>query len=243
MNNRLILSLIIQLIGLSTLHAEDHDLGFGIEAESSHKVNKGLNVNIEGEVRTQDGMADVERLAIGAGVDYKITKWLKSDIGYTLLMRNFPERTSSKYQWSQYWSPRHRAYISMAGFYSVTKHLTLSLRERYQYTYETKRYVERHNIDTGDRASDKVEGGDGEHLLRTRLQLKWGRKKSNWSPYANVEILNDLQDAMHLDQTRYTIGIDYKINKSNTIGLSYRFKDKSDRNENKGHLITICYKR
>lgn len=232
---------ILSLCLATGLHAEDQDTGMGVEVEVSHKICKGLNGAIEAEVRTQDGIDELERLAIGAGLDYKMIKWLKADAGYVLLMRNIPEHNSSKYHWEQYWSPRHRAYLSLTGTWNPSKHWTLSLRERYQYTYEARRYAQRFYLSDGHRGSDRIEGGDNEQLLRSRLQVKWNRKKCAWSPYANVEMLNDIHDGLNIDQIRYTAGCDYKINKHNTLGISYRFKDKSDRDEAKGHLLTFHY--
>lgn len=237
---RLLLSTLC-LICSSILWAEDHDMGYGIELEASHKVAKKMESRLDAEIRTQDGLSDMERWSLGVSQSYKLTKWLKADAGYTLLMRNIPAHNSNKYSWEQYWSPRHRAYASLTGSWKLTKHLDFSLRERYQYTYEVERFVQRFHLDNGTRADDKVEGDEGEHLLRSRLQLKWSRKKCNWTPYFNVEFLNNLQDGMSLDQTRYIAGCDYKIDKKNAIGLSFRYKDKSDREDTKGHLISISY--
>ncbi len=234
-----ILSLSLFLSPFSFLLAED--TGAGVEISASKKIAKGMEASIEAEVRTQDAVSQMERWSIGADLDYKFNKWLKADLGYALLMRNIPERTSNKYDWEQYWSPRHRAFASVVGTWKLPKHFSLSLRERYQFTYETQQNVERYYIGTTKRASDKVEGDESEHLLRSRLQLSWGRKKCAWSPYLSVEALNSLNDSFHLEQMRYTLGTDYKINKKNSMGLAYRYKDKNNSEESKGHLITLKY--
>ena len=233
--------IILALMG-SCLMAQADDTGLGIEVSAEHKITKGLSAEVEGEVRTQDGVSDLERWAVGASVDYKLTKWLKSDVGYSLIYRYLPERLTDKGKLqSDYWSPRHRAFVSLTGSWKLPAHWELSLRERYQYTYETKRNVERHDPATGIRLSDKVKGGDSDQLLRSRVQLKWSRKKSDWSPYLQVEMLNDLTNSFSIDQMRYTAGVDYKLNKQNSLGISYRFKDKSDKEEDKGHLFSLKY--
>lgn len=234
-----ILSFSLFLSPFSFLLAED--TGVGIEVSASKKIVKGLEASVEAEVRTQDAVSQMERWSIGAGIDYKILKWLKADVGYLLLMRNIPESTSKKYDLKQYWSPRHRAYASIVGTWKLPKHFALSLRERYQYTYETQQYVERYHLGTNKRADDKVVGDEADHLLRSRLELGWSRKKCNWSPFISVEALNSLQDGFSLDQMRYTLGTDYKLNKKSKLGLSYRYKDKNDKEESKGHLISIKY--
>ena len=235
------IGIIIALMGTCLL-AQADDTGLGIEVSAEHKIVKGLSAEVEGEVRTQDGVSDLERWAVGAGVDYKLTKWLKADVGYSLIMRYQPERLTDKGKLqSDYWSPRHRAYVSLSGSWKLPAHWELSLRERYQYTYEAKRNAVRHDPTTGIRLSDKVKGGDGDQLLRSRVQFKWSRKKSAWSPYLHVEMLNDLQQGFSIDQMRYTAGFDYKLNKQNTLGVAYRFKDKSDKDEEKGHLFSLKY--
>jgi len=225
--------------GVCDAIAEDN--GVGIELSASKKITKELEASVETEVRTQDGMSEMERWSIGAGVDYKFTKWLKADAGYLLIMRNIPEESTNKYDYVQYWSARQRAYVSMVGTWKLPSHFALSLRERYQFTFEPGENLERYYIGTDKRASDKVTENEKEHLLRSRLQLSWSRKKCAWSPFISVEALNNLQDSFSLDQMRYTLGTDYKLNKHNSFGLSYRYKDKNDRDEAKGHLITLKY--
>ena len=217
------------------------DTGMGLELSAEKKITKGFSAEVEGEFRTQDGVSDRERWSLGAGLEYKWNKWLKSDVGYTFIHRHYTEAVKTKNVHKEYDSPRHRAYVSLSGNWKLPAHLELSLRERYQYTYETEQFVERYSIATGERASDKVVGDESEHLFRSRLMLKWSRKKSAWSPYAHVEMLNDLQDGLSLDQMRYTVGTDYKLNKQNSIGVAYRYKDKSDKDDAKGHLFSLKY--
>ena len=220
------------------------DSGAALEVGASHKLCKGLEASIDAEVRTQDGLGDMERWSIGAALEYKFCKWLKADAGYTFIDRYIPAQVNSKgtKRTDDYWSPRHRAFVSATGIWKPNKHWELSLRERYQYTYETKVNVPCYRLATGKRDDDKVKGDEGESLLRSRLQVKWTiRKKCPWTPFANVEALNDLGDGFSLDQMRYTIGTGYKINKHNSLGLSYRYKDKSNSDEAGGHLITLSY--
>lgn len=237
---KIVLSL-LTLGCLCPLFAEGNDTGMGIELGASHKVAKGTEISIDGEFRTQDGLGQVERWAIGANLDYKINKHLKANVGYTLLGKRIPDEETSKYRRVHYWSPRHRAFASLTADWKLGKHWNLSWRERYQYTYEAERFVKRYALATGMRGEDKVVGDESEQLLRSRLQLKWGRKKCAWEPFLNIEMLNDLSDGLALDQMRYTAGTDYKLNKQNSLGLSYRYKDKNDKDEAKGHLFTLKY--
>jgi len=214
----------------------------GLELEASRKIAKGLEVSVEGEVRTQDVFSQMERFSIGAALQYKVVSWLKADAGYLLMARGMEEYNSTNYHYVADWNPRHRAYASLTASCEPIKHIQLSLRERYQYTYATPINRERYYLsDPTRRASDKIIEGEGENILRSRLQAKYSRKKCNWEPFLSVEMLNDLGNGLSIDQMRYTLGTGYKISKSNQVGLAYRYKDKSDNDEKKGHLITLSF--
>lgn len=240
-----ILSFSLFLSPFSFLLAED--TGVGIEVSASKKIVKGLEASVEAEVRTQDAVSLMERWSIGAGIDYKILKWLKADAGYILIDRYKPSHSylsdkGNLKEVESIWSPRHRAYVSVNASWKPNKHWDFSLRERYQFTYETEQHAKCMNLTKNKRDDDKVYGGEAEHLLRSRIQAKYIiKKKCPWVPFANIEALNDLEKGFELDQMRYTLGTDYKINKKNSLGLAYRFKDKTTKDEDKGHLITFSY--
>lgn len=231
---------IVFTVVISIANAVAQDLG--IELEASKKIAKGLELSAEGEIRTQDLFSDMERFSIGGNISYKATNWIKVDAGYLFMLRRMEEHTTQKYQYVGDWNPRHRAYVGISLSWEPVKHFTLSWRSRYQYTYSTPINLERYYIaDPEKRASDKVEEGEDEHLMRNRLQLKYSRKKCAWEPYLSIEMLNELTDTFAKDQIRYTLGTDYKFNKHNQMGLSYRYKDKSNNDDKKGHLITLSF--
>lgn len=223
------------------------DLGVGVEVEAEAKLTKELGIAVEGEFRTQEAVSDMERWSLGASLDYRLLKtkqWsLKADAGYLFLDRHILAEDTKKYHYVDYWSARHRAFASLSGSWKINKHLELSLRERYQLTHRTPQNLERYyQADLSHRASDKVKDAGNEQLLRSRLQLKWNiGKKNPFTPFVSVECLNDLDRSFAIDQTRYIVGTDYKLDKHNSFGISYRYKDKSNEDEDKGHLFTISY--
>ncbi|MBQ0056071.1 MAG: DUF2490 domain-containing protein [Bacteroidales bacterium] len=223
------------------------DFGMGLELNAEKSLTKQWDIEAGGELRTQNTLSDIERWSIGLGTAYRLLKtkqWqMKADLGYQLMARRILAENTKKYHYPAYWSPRHRAYASLSAGWKVSKRLELSLRERYQFTRRQTCNLERFYIsDPTHRADDKVKDAESESLLRSRLQLKVNtRKKCPWTPYLSVEWLNDLSDAFSLDQTRYIVGTDYKLNKHNSLGVSYRYKDKSNSEEAKGHLLTISY--
>ena len=84
----------------------------GLEAEK--KINKEFSISLEGELRTRNDFKTMDRWAVGLGMQYKLTKWLKADAGYKLLNTNFREdidlKESGAYNhWRpSYWGVKHR---------------------------------------------------------------------------------------------------------------------------------------
>ncbi len=224
--------------------ASADDSGLGIELGVEKEFNKQLSASLDGEFRTQDGLSSVDRWSIGASVEYKITKALEVDAGYQLMRRQTLSYYSStgKYRYPSYWRARQRAFASVTGSLKLGSYLELSLRERYQFTHRPSTNLTRYEVSTNE-ASLKFKDENKENMLRSRLQgkLKFG-KSCPWRPFASIELLNDFDARLALDQTRYTLGTDYKLNKRNSFSLSYRYKDKSNADEEKGHLVSVGYK-
>lgn len=113
--------------------------GLWTSAEMKFRMTKGLSGYVEGEYRTADGLDGTERWAASAGLDYKLSRWLKMTAGYTYIHRHVESRVTKKGNIvSDYWQPRHRASFALTGSYSWNR-FTFSLRERYQYTYARNR--------------------------------------------------------------------------------------------------------
>jgi outer membrane autotransporter protein len=45
-------------------------------------------------------------------------------------------------------------------------------------------------------------------------------------PYASVEIVNELNNSFTFKKMRYAVGVDYKINKQNTLSVGYLYQRK-----------------
>jgi hypothetical protein len=168
----------------------------------------------------------------------KIKSVADYDDGYYVLNRN---------SYASSWSHRHRFCMDLTA--SVTKsRFTFSLRERYQYTYEGSRSVARTkdalrysselNPETGtydfvdiipvEDTSDGTKDYDSgeKNALRQRLKVEYNTRKCKWDPYASVEIVNELDDNFTFKKMRYTVGVDYKINKQNTLSIGYLYQRK-----------------
>ena len=150
-----------------------------------------------------------------------------------------------------YWTARHRATASLTGSFKLGR-FKFSLRERYQYTYRmaaqcdrTRYYYFAYPFNEWDMENpeymvdDKLAKSD--HKLRTRLQTSYNVKGCPFEPFAEVEVYNELDNAMALDKVRYTVGTEYKINKEHKLKVFYRYQDYAALDEASGHVLGLGY--
>ena len=135
------------------------DFGVWTSIEGSTKLNKKMELSLEGEYRTQDMSTMTERVSGAVNLSFKdknFLPFLKADVGYTYMYMQYMGETEVKYQTDDegdyifdaednlipkhmnvdaaYWTARHRATASLTGSFKWGR-AKFSLRERYQYTY------------------------------------------------------------------------------------------------------------
>lgn len=252
-----------------TAQSEDDEFGVWTTIEASKKINKKLKLDFEAEMRTIEGVENFDRFAIGAGLSYKFTKWLKASAGYIFIYSHSLEETSIK--WDEpieimntgellynynvdhsYWTERHRFHLSLSGEYKVGR-VEFSLRERLQYTRTNSAITDetKYRWECVDLIEEKYEMTNSTEpelkktkyntTLRSRLTVKWDIPKCKVNPFASVELYSRLDDWEGCDKMRYRIGASYKINKDNSISLFYLYQDANDDDEPKGHAIGLGY--
>lgn len=241
MNRRITLLAVFLCTMVAGVYAQSDDFGIWTSAEVKKKIFPGFDASVEGEFRTRDGVDNVERWSAGAGVAYRITSFLKADGGYTFIYSHSPGEMTKKGNYvSDYWSPRHRMYLSLTGKLNWQR-FEFSLRERYQYTYRTSQLVSKYDGDDGSQKADEEITGKGKNVLRSRLQAEWNIKKSRFAPYASCELYHSMSDSWALDKTRWTLGTGYKINKKNSLDFFYRYQNHADDDETNGHVVGAGY--
>ena len=154
------------LLAAATATAQS-DFGVWTSIEGSSKVNKSLELSLEGEYRTQDMSSKTERIATGVSLSYKnknFLPFLKADVGYTFMSMNYLGETTIKYETEEdgsyeldgagnpipkhmnvddaYWVARHRFTASLTGSVKWGR-FKFSLRERYQFTHRMRSYCDR----------------------------------------------------------------------------------------------------
>lgn len=253
MERNVVLLLLAVLLSATYSAKAQSEGGFLLGAEVEKSLNKNLSVTAEAGFRSRNDFKTVDRWSGSLGVEYKLTKGLKADVGYTLLYDNNREKLTENYWRPSYWSTRHRVNASLTGSYKIGKVLRLSLRERWQYTYRPETATDRYYfVDypsakwTGGMdgwvATEKMRDGKGKNQLRSRLQLEYDKKKANIKPYANVELYNSLG----IEKVRYTVGTDFKLTKQHSLGVYYRFQDQRHVDESDYdpdmHYLGVSYK-
>lgn len=153
------------LLATSVMVAQS-DFGVWTSIEGSTKINKQLELSLEGEYRTQDNSSLTERIATGISLSYKNKKvpFLKADVGYSVMSMYGLGETSIKFRTDDdgsyelddegnlvpkhmnvddpYWYTRHRATASLTGSVKWGR-FKFSLRERYQFTHRMRSYCDR----------------------------------------------------------------------------------------------------
>jgi hypothetical protein len=139
----------LALLPASNILAQSDDFGVWTSIDAKKKLTDKLQFGIEGELRTIDGVAEIDRRSLGLSMSYKFTKWLKADIGYIYIQsHNEQEKNIKGYAGDDamgtpvfnynldhsYWEERDRFYIGATLDWKVGR-VKFSLRERLQYQY------------------------------------------------------------------------------------------------------------
>ncbi len=140
--------------------------------EADYKVLKGFHLNVEEEVRVEDGLAGLGSLRTTLDASYKFNKYVKAGVGYTLI-------NPYKDEWSNFNAPRHRLYADVTGTLPLGD-FQLFLKERLQFTHRT-----------GD--FNVYQTTPNALVLKSRLGVKYKRFK-NFEPSLSFEIRTALNE-------------------------------------------------
>ena len=261
--------LAIAPVCIANAQGESDEFGVWTTLEASKKINKKLKLDFEAELRTIEGLGDLERVSAGAGASYKLTKWLKASAGYIFIYSHNLESKKFKdpvvdeegnlfsvYNVDHaYWTERHRFHVSLSGDYKIGR-VEFTLRERLQYTRTNSATTDETKYDYDLGLDPILSTEDNERIittapefkeakdnttLRSRLSAKWDIRNCKFTPCASGELYTRLDEWKGCDKLRYRVGTSYKINKDNEISLFYLYQDANDDDEPKGHAVGIGY--
>lgn len=260
MNKRYIIIIGIALFTSALTNAQVSDLssfGSWTGVSANKKINKRWSLDAELELRTQNALKNVDRWSVSVGADYKWNKYLKTGLSYTYLYQYNVSDWNAKYDDGDlegynvthaYWQPRHRLSFDVVGEHKWGA-LTLSLRERLQYTYSAGKTVARDKMrfyGTTDslfvKESDtkSVERKD-QLYLRSRFQAEYNIPHCRLTPYTSFEWYNDLKSSLSVVKHRFSLGAEYKLNKNNAIDAAYRYTNVRDDEDVDGHVVSLTW--
>lgn len=229
MRNRLVLVCTLLALTAGTVLAQDSEPG-GIWSSITveKKINKKIDVGTEWEFRTNGLSLERDRIAIQLYGDYEIIKNLKIGASYTYL------NVMDDYRFSidsirLHYQNRHRTHLQL-GYKISFDRFDLQFRERAQLTFrdESDRLREDGSINENRINPD--------FLWRNRIKLAYNIKGLPLNPSISAEsyyLFNDPEDVKIFDDNgietgttnsyfsklRYTLALEYKINKRNSVEL------------------------
>ena len=245
MEKRLITLLLLLFATHAGLLAQSNDFGMWYELSAEKKLSKQWSGGVEAMYRSRNNARTGDRWSVAVDAEYKIVKKLKASAGYAFLRDNFKEEMDLKSdgfrynKWTpSYWGTRHRFHVDLSGSYDIGR-FSLSLRERWQYTYRPEAEGKKYDF---DEEAWKPVKGKGKHVWRNRLQVEYDIAQCKFDPFANVEMF---VDDSGIEKMRYHVGVDYKYRKQHTFALTYRYQKVNtddDDFEVSSHLLGLSYK-
>ena len=243
------------------------DFGIWTELGATKVLPYNMSVFFEGEFRSMNNTANVDRWGGSLGVGYKPYRFLKFAASYSFLYEfnstsrkeHYKDDTGLDRDWNgynetqYYWTPKNRFNGEFTLDYKFFGFLKVSLRERYQYTHQKRQMVPRakyryksdkETLKPGypimDEPNEKEE--KTKQYLRSRLKLDFDKKGWAFTPFVSFEIYNNLDNELILDKTRVMVGTEYKINQKNEMSVAYGFSNDVEENPYEGkHLLSIGY--
>ena len=169
------------------------------------KLSDRWSVGLDEELRFHQNVTQVNQSFTNVGVTFKAFKNVKISVVYRLIQRYQPNRDVSI---------RHRIYTDLT-FKKKSNYLTYIYRTRFQ-----------------TQVRDYYSSPDGQNLenyWRHKFEVRYN-SKGNLKPYVGTEFYYQLQNVRLREgnhrfvSSRYQLGLDYIINKKNSIGAYYMLK-------------------
>ncbi len=167
-----------------------------------YKINKKLSTVFTEELRFKENFSRLNLLYTNLGLEYKFSDVFKAALVYRFI---------EKYQDDNSFSFRHRLMLDLTLKKKFGK-IGLSYRQRIQ--------AEKRDIYSSDI------GYLPEWYSRNKFTLKYDTDK-RYTPYVAIELRYQIKNPREwqsdntLHRNRYSLGVDYKINKKSTFGFYY----------------------
>ena len=179
------------------------------------RLSKGLHLEAEYELRTENALSKIDRHQASLGLSYKFTDWLKGGLSYTFFDR---------YGATAGWEPRHRLSGSLTFGYRAGD-WRFSLREMVQLTHKTE------DLNVWQETRNQL-------TLKSRFKVQY-KGFANLEPYGLLELKTLLNDPLyrsgsfagytHAYITRYRggLGLEWKVSPQHALNV-YGLLDYND---------------
>ena len=184
------------------------------------KINKKFKIELQQSLRLRQNVTQVDKYFTDFGVKYSLNKKIQFGASY---------RFEEEKRLEEYFSIRHRASVD-ASYKQKINNLTLRLRTRFQAKYY-------------DFHSSKA-GSTPENHVRIRLKASYKFAEFPVTPNFATEFYYATKGVQkkNIDKYRFTLGGKYKINKRNTVALSYRLQKQINvSNPLDLHILILAY--
>ena len=247
--------LLLALLPTLVWAGNNDDWGTWLELGAEKALPRNMEVGLGAGLRTRDNSSQMDRWDIGASFGYKAHKYLKFAAGYSLLMDYNAENQGKKWLTPSHWKHRNRLWAEASTGYKFMKWLRISARVRYQFSHRAQKHVDRFECEgmdgeTGKYVYDmeypetKLYDCESRQVLRSRIKLEVDKKHLDWKPFVSAEFHNNVAigEHMNFDKLRTACGTEYKINKQNSVSLSYVFTlDRMNHPYEKMHAVSAGY--
>lgn len=204
-----ILCIVFVSCGTLYLRAQPERAALWTKFGVNHALNSAWTLKGEAEMRTQDGLQEIDRWGVMVGADYRVASFLKVAADYEFHYRH---------RLGKGWQTRNRYNLAATGTLKLAPRWKVSLRERFQHTF--------------------ADGGN-EKRMRTRLKLMYSCTEVwepylSAEVYHNL----DKGETFYYNKTRYRAGTRVKLASDYAMKLFYCWEtERDDRNGN--HILGI----
>jgi hypothetical protein len=210
--------------------AQNEQYGTWLSIGGEKKIDK-WELSAETELRTIYYLRLVDRWSIGVSADYDVLKQLKLSLGYQLMNSLDYDKDYVKSYFI-----RNRVNASATGKLKWGD-LSFSLRERMQFTIKEDR------LQTDGTYDDyKINPA---WVWRNRLQVEYNIPKCKITPSLSAETFYDLNnpDGNSVENVRYILSFDYKLNKKNHVELYGVVNSERNSDDSEGkYIVGLSYK-
>ncbi len=229
MRNKLSVVIIVMVATLLLNAQESEPGGIWTSVSLEKDITKKWSVGSELEYRTTGLSWERNRYSAQVGTDYELFKNFKLGASYSWV------NVDDDYKWSDdsvrtdYYQNRHK--VNVQGIWKYKSgNIAFQFRERAQASFK----------DDSDRIKSNGKINENrinpEYVWRNRIKISYDKKKMPWTPYLSFEsyyLLNDPdpirfynsaataynERSSYFSKIRYTLGLEYKINKQHAVEL------------------------